>query len=201
MTVTIDREPSPVVLSRTIDRLEAGQARTLLFKGPRRTGLAHVTTMVVEAEPVHGLRTLAAYPLTFGAAYRPPGRAVATGLHGTGLQAVKALPGNRPLSPRRVTTVVAPAGPAFSVRVKDTGDSPETRVRVTLTIRQSPSPVVVTKTIPLLRTGRQATVLFRNLGQVVYSTRVTVKVDVEPVPGEKNLANNSASYPVVFSLG
>ena len=156
--------------------------------------------MVVEAEPAHGLRTLAAYPLTFGAAYRPPTSGVAAGLHGTGLQSVKALPGNRPLSPRRRTTVVAPSGPGFAVRVKNTGGSPETGVRVTLTIRQSPSPIVITKTIPRLDTGRQTTVLFRNLGQVVYSTKVTVKVDVEPVPGEKNLANNAASYPVVFSL-
>jgi hypothetical protein len=44
-------------------------------------------------------------------------------------------------------------------------------------------------------------VTFRNLGQVQFATRTTVKVDVAPVPEEKNTANNSAQYPVIFSLG
>jgi hypothetical protein len=36
---------------------------------------------------------------------------------------------------------------------------------------------------------------------VQFATRTTVKVDVKPVPGEKRLDNNSASYKVIFSLG
>jgi hypothetical protein len=43
--------------------------------------------------------------------------------------------------------------------------------------------------------------VFQNLGQVQFATRTTVKVDVQPVPQEKNTSNNSASYPVIFSLG
>ena len=72
---------------------------------------------------------------------------------------------------------------------------------MTLTIQQSPTPIVQTKTIDLINPGEQKTVIFRNLGQVQFATRTTVKVDVQPVPEEKNTANNSGEYPVIFSLG
>jgi hypothetical protein len=44
-------------------------------------------------------------------------------------------------------------------------------------------------------------VTFTDLGQVAFATRTTVKVDVQPVEGEANADNNSAEYPVIFSLG
>jgi hypothetical protein len=190
VTLTVGR----TVLSRRVDRLDAGGTATLLFR--RAHWGSGVTAMVVEARAARGTRALAAFPVAFGPAYRPP----SVGPHGTGLQAVKALPGNSPLSPARLNRIVSVA-PAFAVRVKDTGASPETRVKVTLTVLQSPNPVVVTRTIPYIETGRQKLVVFRRLGPVVYSTRSRLRIDVRPVPGEKNLANNSATYSVVFTLG
>jgi hypothetical protein len=189
VTLTLGR----TVLARRIGRLDAGRTATLLFR--RAHWGSGVAAMVVEARAARGTRALAAFPVAFGPAYRPP----SAGPHGTGLQAVKALPGNAPLSPGRLNRIVG-VDPGFAVRVKDTGASPETRVRVTLTILQSPSPVVVTQTIPYIDTGRQKLVVFRRLGPVVYSTRSRLRVDVRPVRGEKNLANNSATYPVVFTL-
>jgi CARDB protein len=123
------------------------------------------------------------------------------GLHGTGLNAVKALPGNQELSADTENTVTATTDLGFAVTVEDTGDSQEVQVKVTLTIQQTPSPIVQTKTIDLINPGEQKTVAFHNLGQVQFATRTTVKVDVQPVPEEKNTANNSAEYPVIFSLG
>ena len=42
---------------------------------------------------------------------------------------------------------------------------------------------------------------FENLGQIVqFAQKTTLKVEVEPVPGEENTDNNSASYPVIFTL-
>jgi hypothetical protein len=124
------------------------------------------------------------------------------GLHGTGLVAdgVKAQPGNQVLSTDTENTVTASTDLGFSVAVEDTGDSQEVQVKVTLTILQTPS-ITQTKTIDLINPGEQKTVTFNNLGQVQFATRTTVKVDVAPVPQEKNTANNSASYPVIFSLG
>ena len=123
------------------------------------------------------------------------------GLHGTGLVSTKALPGNQDLSTDTENTVTATTDLGFAVTLEDTGDSQEVQVKVTLTIQQSPSPIVQTKTIDLINPGQQKTVIFRNLGQVQFATRTTVKVDVQPVPEEKNTANNSAQYPVIFSLG
>ena len=125
------------------------------------------------------------------------------GLHGTGLvpDEVKAQPGNQVLSTDTENTVTATTDLGFSVAVEDTGDSQEVQVKVTLTIQQSPSPIVQTKTIDLINPGEQRTVTFNNLGQVQFATRTTVKVDVAPVPEEKNTSNNSAEYPVIFSLG
>jgi hypothetical protein len=123
------------------------------------------------------------------------------GLHGTGLISTKALPGNQELSSSTENTVTATTDLGFAVTVEDTGDSQEVQVKVTLTIQQTPSPIVQTKTIDLINPGEQKTVTFHNLGQVQFATRTTVKVDVQPVPEEKNTSNNSAQYPVIFSLG
>jgi hypothetical protein len=123
------------------------------------------------------------------------------GLHGTALISTKALPGNQELSADTENTVTATTDLGFAVTVEDSGDSQEVQVKVTLTIQQTPSPIVQTKTIDLINPGEQRTVAFHNLGQVQFATRTTVKVDVQPVPQEKNAANNSAQYPVIFSLG
>ncbi|HXJ64561.1 MAG TPA: hypothetical protein VNN79_12475 [Actinomycetota bacterium] len=123
------------------------------------------------------------------------------GLHGTGINKTVALPGNQELSQTTENTVTATTDLGFAVTVEDTGDSQEVQVKVTLTIQQSPSPIVQTKTIDLINPGELKQVVFQNLGQVQFATRTTVKVDVQPVPQEKNTSNNSASYPVIFSLG
>jgi hypothetical protein len=123
------------------------------------------------------------------------------GLHGTGIVKTVALPGNQELSQTTENTVTATTDLGFAVTVEDTGDSQEVQIKVTLTIQQSPSPIVQTKTIDLINPGEQKQVVFRNLGQVQFATRTTVKVDVAPVPQEKNTSNNSASYSVIFSLG
>jgi hypothetical protein len=123
------------------------------------------------------------------------------GLHGTALISTKALPGNQELSADTENTVTATTDLGFAVTVEDSGDSQEVQVKVTLTIQQTPSPIVQTKTIDLINPGEQKTVIFRNLGQVQFATRTVVKVDVQPVPQEKNTANNSKQYPVIFSLG
>ncbi len=123
------------------------------------------------------------------------------GLHGTGLNEVKALPAGQVLTADTENTVTGGADLGFAVTIEDTGDSQEVQVKVTLTIQQTPTPIVQTKTIDLINPGEQKTVTFRNLGQIQFATRTTVKVDVQPVPDEKNTSNNSAEYPVIFSLG
>ena len=74
-------------------------------------------------------------------------------------------------------------------------------LKITLTIEKSGGPIVKTKTIDLINPGDEKTVTFTQLGQVPFAQKTNVKVDVQPVPGEKTTSNNSGTYPVIFSLG
>ena len=123
------------------------------------------------------------------------------GLHGTGIVETKALPSNVVLDPNIENIVTAGTDLAFAVTIEDTGDNQEVQIKVTLTIQQQPSPIVATKTIDVINPGESKTVTFSDLGQVAFATKTTVKVDVQPVEGEANTDNNSAEYPVIFSLG
>jgi hypothetical protein len=123
------------------------------------------------------------------------------GLHGTGIVQTSALPSGTVLSADTENIVTAGTDLGFAVVVEDTGDSQEVQVKVTLTIQQQPSPIVATQTIASINPGDQKTVTFKNLGQVQFATKTTVRVDVEPVKDEANTDNNSAEYPVIFSLG
>ncbi|HEU0304156.1 MAG TPA: CARDB domain-containing protein [Gaiellaceae bacterium] len=123
------------------------------------------------------------------------------GLHGTGIVETKALPSGVVLSTDVDNIVTAGTDLAFAVTVENTGDNQEVQIKVTLTIEQQPSPIVATKTIDVINPGESKTVTFSDLGQVAFATQTTVKVDVQPVPDEANADNNSAEYPVIFSLG
>jgi len=129
------------------------------------------------------------------------GGETATGLHGNGIVSVTAQPDGQELSTETENTVNAGPDLAFDVAVQNSGDFGEVGVAVTLTIQQSPQPIVKRSKIDLINPGETQTVTFKGLGSVQFATRTQVKVDVQPVPGETNTANNSFSYPVIFSLG
>jgi hypothetical protein len=120
---------------------------------------------------------------------------------GTGLVSTKALPGGTELSTTTLNTVEASEELGFAVTVEDTGCSQEVRIPVTLTIEKSPENIVKTQTIGIINPGEQQTVTFRRVGQVPFATRTNVKVEVKPVTSESKTDNNSAEYPVIFSLG
>ena len=124
-----------------------------------------------------------------------------TGVHGTNIVSVKALPGESQLTSSAENTITASTDLGFAITVQDSGDSQEVGIKVTLTIQKSPEPIVRTQTIDLINSGDQKTVVFKDLGQVPFAQKTSVKVDVQPVPGEHNTSNNSAEYPVIFSLG
>jgi hypothetical protein len=122
------------------------------------------------------------------------------GLHGTELVEVKALPKGTILSPSAETTVIESDQLSFAVIVKDSGNSQELNIPVTLTIQQTPKPIVKHTTIQVIDPGQETTVVFTHIGFVNLASPTTVKVAVSPVPGEKTISNNSADYSVLFSL-
>jgi hypothetical protein len=124
-----------------------------------------------------------------------------TGIHGTNIVDTKVLPGGQTLSQTNENTVTATTDLQFVITIADSGDSQEVGIKVTLTIQKPQGAIVKTQTLDLINPGQTKSVTFKNLGQVPFAQRTTVNVDVAPVPGEHNTANNKASYPVIFSLG
>jgi CARDB len=123
-----------------------------------------------------------------------------TGLHGSGIDTVKALPSGQLLSTATETTVLVTEDLRFEVGVENTGESQEVGIKVTLTIPKQPEPITKTATIPILDPGEIKTVVFRVGALVPFGEQTSVKVDVDPVAGETNTTNNTAEYPVIFSL-
>ena len=129
------------------------------------------------------------------------GSGTPTGLHGTNIESVKVIPGGATLSTTTENVVEASTDLAFAVAVANSGDSQEVKIEVTLTIQQSPTPIVKKQTIDLINPGETKTVAFREFPAVDFSERQVMRIDVDPVPGEKTAENNTAEYPVTFSLG
>lgn len=124
-----------------------------------------------------------------------------SGLHGTGLAFTKVLPEGTQISPTIETTIKASTQLGFEVGVTNTGESQEVQIQVTLTIPKQPQAIVKKATIDLIDVGETKSVTFKEFPEVPFGEKTTVQVSVRPVTGEKNTSNNSAEYPVIFSLG
>jgi hypothetical protein len=123
------------------------------------------------------------------------------GLRGTNLVSVKVLPTGTELSTSTTTTVVVRTNMTFQVTVEDSGDSQEVNIPVKLTIVQAGSPDIVKRaTIGFINPGEQRTINFTNFTSPSFRAPATVKIEVQPVKGESNTSNNSADYPVIFSV-
>jgi hypothetical protein len=130
------------------------------------------------------------------------GRAAPTsgGLHGTNIVSTKVLPSGTELSTSQTNTITVTADMAFQVTIEDSGDSNEVQIPVKLTIEQSRGGnITKTAVIPFIAKGEQQQVTFRHIPLPNFASQATLKIEVTPVPGEKNTSNNSSDYPVLFS--
>jgi hypothetical protein len=121
------------------------------------------------------------------------------GLHGTNIVSTKVLPSGTVLNTTH-NLITFTTGTAFQVTVKDSGDSQETGIPVTLRLVQAGAATITKKaTIPFINAGEVRAVNFKNFPLPTIGAQATIKVEVQPVTGEKNTSNNSADYPVIFS--
>jgi hypothetical protein len=120
---------------------------------------------------------------------------------GTAIVSTKVLPSGKTLTTSSVNTIKTTTGLAFVVAVKNSGCAQEVGLKVRLTIQQSPNPIKKEATIALLNPGDEMTVEFKNLGLPPLDQRTNLTVEVDPVPHEQILSNNTASYSVQFSVG
>jgi hypothetical protein len=126
------------------------------------------------------------------------GGGTSPGAHGHNLVSVKVV-GGSVLSPDELNEIVATTDLGFEVTFENSGDSTETGVQVTLTIQKSPEPIVRRETVDVTEPNQQERVVFRNIGNVPFVQRTSLQVEINEVPGEQNLSNNTAEYPVIFS--
>jgi outer membrane murein-binding lipoprotein Lpp len=180
------KEPTQRELEGLNIRDIGGVPDSNIFPNP---DLASTQAMMVVWQRVHGAAT----------------GGTAGGKHGSALGAVKALPDGKTLvagASASDNEITASTDLAFQVTVEDSGDFQEFNVGVTLTIQKSPKPIVLRKKIPVINAGETKTVTFTNIDiNGLFGLPTTIKVDIEPVPGETTTTNNSAEYKVIFSLG
>jgi hypothetical protein len=121
-------------------------------------------------------------------------------IRGTNIESTEVLPSGTELSTSS-NTITVTTDMAFRVTVKDSGQSQEVQIPVTLTIEQAgAAPIVKRAVIPFINAGDTQTVTFKNFPAVKFGSQATIKVEVRPVPGEHNTDNNSAEYPAIFSF-
>src|SRR5215212_6809699 len=171
------KEPTQRELERQNIRDIGGVPDSNVFPNP---DLASTAAMMTVWQRVHGAATGGS----------------AGGKHGSALGPVKALPDGKTLvagSSASDNEITASTDLAFQVTVEDSGDFQEFNVGVTLTIQKSPKPIVVRKKIPVINAGETKTVTFTNIDiNGLFGVPTTIKVDIEPVPGEAVTDNNSA---------
>ncbi|MGC9973916.1 MAG: CARDB domain-containing protein [Gaiellaceae bacterium] len=150
---------------------------------------ATVNSMGVVWQRLHGVQTSATTSGT---------------VHGTNIAYVKVMPSGDTLTPDLTKTIKVPTNPdnlAFVVGVENGGDYLEQNIKVTLLIDQNPQPI--RRVLPIGQIYNQTTkeVIFKgpfSLTDLI--NKIPVKVDVAPVTGETNTANNHYTYEVRFTL-
>ena len=124
----------------------------------------------------------------------------AGGLHGSALAYTEVNPAGVQLSTSTETKITISTDLSFEVGVTNSGENQEVGVKVTLTIPAQPTPITKTATIDLIDPGETKTVTFADFPDFPFGEDTTVQVNVKPVAGETRTDNNSAEYPVVFTL-
>ena len=186
-------------------RLEASDViwRDLFQGGARATmasvgveGLAPPPSLVVENVDLYTSRSLSSiWQRVHGASTGgTPG-----GLHGNQLAYTKVNPAGVQLSTSTETKITISTDLSFEIGLTNSGENQEVGVKVKLTIPAQP-PITKTATVDVIDPGETKTVTFADFPDFPFGEDTTVQVSVEPVPGETNTGNNSAEYPVVFTL-
>jgi hypothetical protein len=128
-----------------------------------------------------------------------------SGLHGSALVSTEAVTGSKTLTLNTSTpqTVDVAANLAFKVTFTNSGNFQEVKVPVTLTVTVFGKSVLKkTQVVQSVLAQHSITVSFGNLNlpTTAFGANARVRVDIAKVPGEVRLENNTASYPVFFSL-
>jgi hypothetical protein len=184
-------------------RLPATQ--TLAQKGV--TGVIVPASQIVSNADIVSARSLAILYARLGSTSGGNGSSGggAKGLHGSALVSTQAVEGGKTTTLSTSTPETVSVGSSLVIHVTfvDSGNYPEVQIPVTLDVIVS-GKSVYTKTVTVAQVvaKAQATASFSSLqvptAAFGHSAKISVKIG--QVPGEVRLDNNSATYPVFFSL-
>lgn len=124
----------------------------------------------------------------------------ASGLHGSALAYTEVNPAGVQLTTSAETKITISTDLTFEVGVQNSGENQEVGVKVKLTIPADDAPIEKNGAIDVIDPGETKTVTFSDFPDFPFGENTTVQVSVEPVAGETRTDNNSAEYPVVFTL-
>jgi hypothetical protein len=127
-------------------------------------------------------------------------RSATPGIHGTGLQGVTTKPAGTALSETGVNRIAATENLTFDVEVQNQGESEETDVSVTVSIRNGRD-INLEQTIGRIAAGDVQTVSVPITPTPTTGAVSEVTVQVAPVAGERVRDNNRATYQIVFTRG
>jgi len=127
-------------------------------------------------------------------------KAIAPGLHGTGLNGTSY--GSVNLQEGVANDLAYVSGQPFQVSFTNQGENDEVNVKVTVTVvSKSGSPVSGSTVVPAIAQGQTQVAKVTLSHTPPFGTAAQVNVSVAGVPGEKTLSNNKASYPALFTRG
>lgn len=121
---------------------------------------------------------------------------LAPGTHGSALLGVSV--GANELQPEpTLNHISAGANPTFTVVVEDSGENPETDVKVDVTVTAAGKKYKASHVIDSTQPGQKYNVEVSVVG-VPQGAAATVEAYVEPVQGETDVENNKATYLAIF---
>ena len=122
--------------------------------------------------------------------------AVTPGTHGSAL--ISTAVGTTTLEPEPTLNHVAGGGsPTFTVTVENTGESPETNVKVDVAVTAAGKQLTGSHVINSTQPGSKVNVEIPING-VPLGVASKIQVNVEPVPGEASTENNKSTYLALF---
>jgi hypothetical protein len=122
--------------------------------------------------------------------------AATSGTHGSALIGVAV--GTNNLEPEPTLNHIAGGGnQTFTVTVEDTGESPETNVKVEVVVTAAGKQLKASKTINSTQPGQKVNVEIPVSG-IPIGVASKIQVSVAPVPGETNAENNKNTYLAIF---
>ena len=124
---------------------------------------------------------------------------IAAGVHGTSLVGTVARPGGQSLTGGGTTSITVSPKLSFDATVMNGPANKETDVVVVLSISGAGKPIVREQSIPSIDAGQQKIVSIPLAATPPTGRRLSVSVDVKPVPGETRTDNNKATYGVIFT--